>query len=145
MSAVASVARALYNWFGGDQSASSIYAALGGRLYIRGSAPPDTAWPYGVYQILDGRPDWAQDHTAETLSVQFSLFTDDDPDGAAADELLDKLRARYDHVELTFPGGEYRTIWCRPRMYTPAMPADPEETGDRRMVVAEYELWVAET
>lgn len=130
--------KAIFDWFKADQAVGTIYAALGGRLYYRGTVPQNVTWPYGEFRVISNVTTTAESLRFETERVQFSLFAKDDRDCAAVELLISKLRRRFDDKILTFSGSEYTTVRFKPEFGSGAMPANPGETDKRTMYTQDY-------
>ena len=139
---LASLRKAIFDWFNAASGAGTVYAAVGGRFYTRGSVPPAhlLTWPYIVMENVYNSPSWTFDHTIENLRVQFSIFTEDDPDGLDVELIATKLRSRFDQAVLTYTGSDYSTMSMLPEAGIGPMPANPGESDKRGMYVQDYIL-----
>jgi hypothetical protein len=77
-------------------------AALTGGLH-NSVAPPDTAYPYGVFFLVDRIPQDTINETMREPIVQFNIFSDS-ADTDEISDLADQLEALYDDAELTVTG-----------------------------------------
>ena len=70
-------------------------------------APQETAFPYGVFQLISDVPDWTFSENFEDILLQFNLFSDtSDPVQICA--LYELLKTAFDFLELTI--ANYQTV-----------------------------------
>jgi len=99
-----SLLKAIKTLFNSDQSAGTVYAAVGGR-YDCPRAPDKQTWPYIVGNVIDGVSDPVLNNTSvDEYRFQFSIFSDKKTDASECVEILDKLRALFDDATLSFAG-----------------------------------------
>ena len=80
---------------------TALKAALPGGLHLE-LAPPSTALPFGVYQVVSGRPDyWLGARRFEVVSLDFNVYADTNLKRLTAYEAL---RTLYDDARPTATG-----------------------------------------
>lgn len=113
MSAALSELRAaLYTHFKANTGAGTVYYAVGGR-YAAQVAPADIVWPYVLTLVVSASQRYIQDIAIDELRVQFSIFTQDDPDGASAETIGSLLRDCFDWCALSFTS-VHTPYWMKP-------------------------------
>ncbi len=84
------------------KTTNDLNTALGGRMYPH-EAVQGATFPYGVYFMISDFSDRDFTDEHEHISVQFSVFSEDDSVGPVG-ILRDKLTALFDDVSLTVTG-----------------------------------------
>ena len=138
---LASIRKAIYDWFAASQGAGTPYAAVSGRLYAV-QAPADTSWPFIIFDIVSDNSTWTFDYGIEELRVQFSMYCKDDPDGLDVEVVATALRKRFDKAALTFSGSDYACMEMRPDQGVGPFPATPGEDDKRSAYTQDYLLQV---
>jgi len=137
---LASLRKAIFDWFNADQAAGTVYTAVSGRLFALQHPPTKVVWPYIVFYVISSNPSWTFDHTVENLRVQFSIFSEDDPDGLDVELIATKLRTRFDQAVITYSGSDYSTMSLLPETGIGPMPANPGESDKQSMYIQDYIL-----
>ena len=86
----------------GKISGSALSADVGGRVYLD-EAPAGCEYPYIVFFIVSGVPDNVFNKYGESVTIQFSLFSDS-AGAAEITDMFNDLTALYDDVQLTVTG-----------------------------------------
>lgn len=81
---------------------SALSTALGGRLYNT-VAPQGAAFPYAVFLLVAGTPDWTFTEAQEESLIQFSLFDKSEGVGPVCDA-YELLTALFDDCKLSVTG-----------------------------------------
>ncbi len=111
----ASILKALVAYFNASQGAGTVYAAVGGRLYIA-VAKGDTAHPYIVLDVISHEVNYvyqAAKKATERMRAQFTIISDSVGDASECAAILDKLRTRFDDATLSFASSDYTTMQTR--------------------------------
>lgn len=83
-------------------SGTSLYSAIGGRLYDT-RAPDSPTYPYVVYLVVSDLSDPTFTEQLEDLLIQFSIFSADTSSGQVKD-IFTALKALYDDCDLSVTG-----------------------------------------
>jgi hypothetical protein len=114
---------------------NSFYTALGGRMYLS-AAPQLTTYPYAVYSLVSGVPDWTlSSDNFEDLIIQFSIFDD----GASASTIATAFGYQdtlYHDCGLSITG--YSSIY----MYREMQHLLRDEEDDTWQFVSQYRLFL---
>ena len=86
----------------GKISGSALSADVGGRVYLD-EAPAGCEYPYIVFFIVSGVPDNVFNKYGESVTIQFSLFSDS-AGAAEITDMFNDLTALYDDAQLTVTG-----------------------------------------
>ena len=135
MTPMASISKAMYDWYKGDQAAGTVYTLTGGRWYHT-TAPENPTFPYIVCDLISGTVEkvYASSHKwIERQRVQCTIISDETHDATEAMQILDALRTRFDDAVLTFSGSDYVTMRCHR-----SMPAGPFAVDGRMMATQDY-------
>lgn len=98
----------IMTYFNAVKTASSFYAAIGGRL-SNTMAPQSTTYPYAVFFLVVDVAEWRfGGEMQEDISYQFNLFSDKNSP-IEVNSLFTKLKARFDNCALTV--SPYRHIY----------------------------------
>jgi len=81
---------------------SALASALSGGLHLA-KAPPNTPYPYAVYFMVSGKPEWTFTEDMENVLLQFSIF-DSDLSALGICDLYAKLDALYHDCDLAVTG-----------------------------------------
>lgn len=113
-------------------SGSAFSSDVGGRVFLD-QAPPGTEFPYCVFFIVSGVPDWTFKERFEDTLIQFSLFSA----SSGATEIttmFTDLKAILDDCSLTITGDT--PIWFRRENLTTMV--DDIITGDATQAVKHW-------
>jgi len=86
----------------GKISGSALSSDVGGRVYLD-EAPAGCEFPYVVFFIVSGVPDNVFNKYGESVTIQFSLFSDS-AGAAEITDMFNDLTAIYDDAQLTVTG-----------------------------------------
>lgn len=78
---------------------TSLYTAIGGRLY-KGRAADPAVYPYVVYMLVSDVPDHVFNKRGETALIQFSLFSETSG-STEVENMYSYLKALYDDCSLS--------------------------------------------
>ena len=78
---------------------AALMAALPNGLWDT-EAPPQTSFPYGVFQLITDTSDLTFTDSKENCVVQFKIYSDTSGSSVALDAILKELLAAYNFCEL---------------------------------------------
>lgn len=92
---------------GGLHNAAHI--ALSGRLYNT-VAPQGSAYPYAVFQLVSGAPDWTFTEDFESALIQISIFDNGTSSGTVCD-IYSAINDLFDNCALSVSGYDHIYMW----------------------------------
>lgn len=79
---------------------SSFYNGLTGGLHLE-EAPQGTAFPYGVYGLVNNSPEYTWTNRIEEATIDFTLYSES---ATEITQLYEKLKEQFDDCSLTVAG-----------------------------------------
>lgn len=107
-----SIVAGFYAKFTADQSAGSLYDAVGGRWYF-GAAPPNATRPFIVCELRDSVRDRTFDLDGEEATLKLTIVADRSAGTGDVLDICDKVRSTFDGMggSLTGTGLDDYTAW----------------------------------
>lgn len=94
-----------------EMAGSDFNTNIGGRLFLS-EAPPNSAYPYCVYDIISSVPDeyFVLSPALEDFGISFQIWTEE-TSAVDVNDLFEDLKTVYDNCELTVTGYTFVHMW----------------------------------
>ncbi len=84
---------------------NSFWEDIQGRLYKKGSVPQNSDFPYAVFMIVVGTPDWTFTGSSRDIVLQLSLFSKaQNSNSTELEDMYDHQKAIFDNKPLSYSG-----------------------------------------